>query len=80
MGGRFRLQFGDPSACSYGFDSILAGRSGQLPDVDEVLTAPDMERLFADAEVVSDLPDRPAGIHEIEDLAPELGRVPTALP
>ncbi|GAA3475483.1 hypothetical protein GCM10018966_000090 [Streptomyces yanii] len=39
--------------------------------VDEVLTAPDVARLFTDAEVVGDLPDRTADLDEIEDLASE---------
>nr|WP_235618371.1 hypothetical protein [Streptomyces sp. CB02400] len=77
VGGRFRLQFGNPSSGDHELSPVLAGRPGQLPGVDEVLTSPDVDRLLADAETVSDLPDRPAGIDEIEDLAPELGRVTT---
>lgn len=56
---------------------VITGRPRQSARVDEVLTTPDINRLLADAEVVSNLPDRPTGFDEIEDLAPELSRVTT---
>ncbi|MGW3939416.1 hypothetical protein [Streptomyces phaeochromogenes] len=40
--------------------SALVGRTGQLPCIYEVLAAPDMDRLIADAEELSDLGDLPS--------------------
>lgn len=75
MDGQLRLQFGDPPSCGYELGLDLAGRSGTLPGVDEMLTTPDIDRLFTDAKVMGDLPDRPTGVDKIKDFAAELGRV-----
>ncbi len=69
--------FGDPPSCGHQLGLVLAGRPRQPSGVDEVLMAPDIDRLLADVEVVGNLPGRLAGFDEIEDLAPELGRVTT---
>jgi hypothetical protein len=55
--GRFRLQFDDPSSCCHQLGLVPVRRPRQLPSVNEVLTAPNVDRLFTDAEVVSNLPD-----------------------
>jgi hypothetical protein len=53
-----------------------AGRAGQLPGFDELLAAPDVDRLLADVEISGDLGDTPSGGDKLKDLAAELGWVP----
>jgi hypothetical protein len=61
MDGQFRLQFGDAASGGHKLGLFAAGRPGQSTDVDEVLTAPDVDRLLADTEVMAIcLMDRPA--------------------
>jgi hypothetical protein len=73
--GQLGLQFGDALAGRGQFGQITAGRTGQLPRIDEVLATPDIDRLVADAEEPGNLDAPPSGCDEIENLAAELGRI-----
>lgn len=54
---------------------VLGHLHRNLPGIDEMLTAPVVDRLIADPEIVRDLRDRSARLDEIKHLTAELRRI-----
>ena len=48
---------------------------GLSPPIDQILVAPVVDRLARHTELLGDLSDRRARLDQIQDLAPELGRI-----
>jgi hypothetical protein len=72
---QLRLQLRDPPASGSQFGVLGAAGSRQTAGVDQVLPPPDVDDLLTDPEVRRDLRDRPAGLDQIDHLATKLGRV-----
>lgn len=76
MDGDLGLELGDPPTRCGQLGVLAVGRTRKLPGVDQLLVAPDIDRLFADVEIGGDLRDPTVGGEQIEDLAAELGWIP----
>jgi hypothetical protein len=76
MDGNFGFELGDAPTGRDQFGVLAAGPAGQLPGIDQMLTAPDIDRLLADGQVDGDLSTRATRGDEIKDLAAELGGIP----
>jgi hypothetical protein len=70
------LQLRDPLPRSHQLRLIGAGHARDLAAVDQLLPSPRVYDLRADAQVIGDLRDRPPRGHQIQDLPPELRRIP----
>jgi hypothetical protein len=67
------LEFGDPPAGGEQLGVLAAGRPGQLTGVDELLAAPDVDRLLADVQISGELGDPTSGRDQIQTLPRNLG-------
>jgi hypothetical protein len=70
------LQLSDPLARGDQLGMVAASHAGDLAAVDQLLPPPGVDHLGADVQVIGDLRDWPASGHQIQDLPPELRRVP----
>jgi hypothetical protein len=61
MDGDFGLEFGDARGAGHQLGVLAAGRSPQLPGVDQILPPPHVDRLLADNQVGNDLSHRTTG-------------------
>jgi hypothetical protein len=64
--GQFALQLRDPPPGRDQLSVVSRGHAGLLAGVDEVLLAPGVNRLATDLHFERDLPDRPAGLQQIQ--------------
>lgn len=72
----FGFQLGDTPASRGQLSVLAAGPAGQLPGVDQMLPAPDIDCLLADSQIGGDLSHRTASCDQIKNLAAELGGIP----
>ncbi len=72
MDGQFGFQLCDAPASGDQFGVVAAGHAGHLPEIDQLLTSPGVDRLIADVEIVRDLSDGAPKSNEIKDLPAEL--------
>jgi hypothetical protein len=70
------LQLGYPLTRRDQLGLIAAGQSRNLAGVDQLLPPPRVDDLRADVQVLRHLRDRLAGLYQIQDLPPELSRIP----
>jgi len=74
------LELADP-ALGRGQLLALKGRQpGDEPPVNLLLAAPGVDRLIADPEIAGNIGDFAPGLDEVNDAAPELGRVTPSSP
>jgi hypothetical protein len=69
------LELSDPFLRSREFTSLGSGQAGLLAAVDAVLTAPVVDGLVVDIEIVRHADHAPALGEQIENLASKLGRI-----
>jgi hypothetical protein len=67
--GDLGLELGDAPTGRGQVGVLAAGPAGQLPGVDQMLTAPDIDRLLADGQVGGDLSYRPSSDQVAVDVA-----------
>jgi len=72
----FGLKLGDAPEGRDQLGVLAAGRSRQLPGVDQMLPPSDVDRLLSDGRVGGDLSHQTAWGDQIKDLAEALGGIP----